>query len=87
LPTAEDSVLYKPWRSLGDDQPHTQTKLRVGILRHDGVARPVREIEVALEYAKSKLIAAHDDFEVVDYTPILGEEVWDVTVRLHAPIH
>ena len=87
MPTADDSVFYKPWRSLGDDQSNTQRKLRVGILRHDGVARPVREIELALEYAKSKLIAAHDEFEVVEYTPILGEEVWDVTVRLHSSIH
>lgn len=78
---AEVRLHVRPWRDLQG----TDRKLRIGILHDDGVVKPVTPIRRALDFAVAQLRKS-ERFEVVDYTPILGREAWDIIVR-HTTSH
>lgn len=53
--------------------------LRIGILRSDGVVKPVASIERALQHVIRKL-SQSADIELVDYTPMDGTLAWNLIV-------
>jgi Asp-tRNA(Asn)/Glu-tRNA(Gln) amidotransferase A subunit family amidase len=67
----------KPWVASELSQP--DRKIRIGIMKTDGVVTPVAPIQRALAAAADKL-AQSPDFEVVEYEPIMGSEAWDIIV-------
>ncbi|GMK54264.1 hypothetical protein CspeluHIS016_0108500 [Cutaneotrichosporon spelunceum] len=78
-PWRVDPTLHvKPWREVAS----MQRKLRVGVLRDDGVVLPVAPIRRALETAVDKLKAA-GDFEILEYTPFKSAENWDIISKLY----
>ncbi|TXT04813.1 hypothetical protein VHUM_04081 [Vanrija humicola] len=72
------SLDVKPWREV------TPKRLRVGILRDDGVVRPVAPIRRALDAAVAKLKAS-GDFDVVDYAPFRSADNWEIISALYWP--
>jgi len=67
----------KPWVASELSQP--DRKIRIGIMKTDGVVTPVAPIQRALAAAAQKL-GQSPDFEVVDYAPIMGREAWEIIV-------
>lgn len=77
-PWRRDPTLHvKPWREVPQGR-----KIRVGVLRDDGVVLPVAPIRRALEAAVDKLKAT-GDFEIVEYTPLKSAENWDIISKLY----
>jgi len=82
LPNQDDrkysrcSIHFRPWRTL----PRPR-KLRIGILRDDGVVRPVTPITRALDTIGARL-QGNPAFEVVEYEPYKSAEAWDIIVSL-----
>ncbi|TXT15067.1 uncharacterized protein COLE_01260 [Cutaneotrichosporon oleaginosum] len=74
----DPSLHVKPWREI-----KRTGKLRIGVLRDDGVVRPVGAINRALEYAVDKLKAA--GHEIVEYKPYESETSWDIITKLYFP--
>jgi amidase len=70
-----------PWRRV-DSVLKDRRKLRVGVLRDDGVAQPITPIRRALEYAIDKL-SKNDSIEMVSCRPdtIYGRG-WDLVREL-----
>ncbi|KAL1404951.1 hypothetical protein Q8F55_008563 [Vanrija albida] len=78
-PWRKDPTLdVKPWREV---QPK---RLRVGVLRDDGVVRPTAPIRRALDAAVEKLRAS-GEFDVVDYAPFRSAENWEIISALYWP--
>lgn len=69
-------VLHMPWRDVV-----LPRKLRVGVLRDDGVVRPVKPIRRAIEHVVAKL-EKDERFEVVEYAPYKDKEAWDILVSV-----
>ncbi|BEI81396.1 hypothetical protein CcaverHIS002_0205560 [Cutaneotrichosporon cavernicola] len=79
-PWRVDPTLHvKPWRVV---KAKPGRKLRVGVLRDDGVVLPVAPIRRALDTAVDKLKAT-GDFEIVEYTPFKSAENWDIISKLY----
>ncbi|BEJ08344.1 hypothetical protein CcaverHIS641_0504290 [Cutaneotrichosporon cavernicola] len=79
-PWEYDPVLQvKPWREV-----KRTGKLRVGVLRDDGVVKPVGSITRALDYAVDKL-KKNGNFEIVEYKPYESEKSWDIITKLYFP--
>ncbi|CAK9786273.1 putative amidase [Cutaneotrichosporon oleaginosum] len=77
-PWRVDPTLHvKPWREVT-----TTRKLRIGVLRDDGVVLPVAPIRRALETAVEKLKAT-GEFEIVEYKPLKSAENWDIISKLY----
>lgn len=55
-------------------------KLRVGVMRDDGVVRPVKPIRRAMDRIISKL-EGRDDVELVEFPARYFEESWALTVN------
>lgn len=72
--THDPSLQVKPWRQVSHEG-----KLRVGVLRDDGVVRPVGSIRRALDYAVDKL-RQNPNFEIVEYKPYKSERSWELIV-------
>lgn len=70
----DPSLHVKPWR-----QVEKKDKIRVGVLRDDGVVRPVGSIQRALDYAVDKL-KQNPNFEIVEYKPYKSERSWELIV-------
>lgn len=70
----DPSLQVKPWRKV-----EQKGKLRVGVLRDDGVVRPVGSVQRALDYAVDKL-KKNPNFEVVEYKPYKSERSWELIV-------
>lgn len=78
-PWRRDPTLHvKPWREV---KPLGR-KLRVGVLRDDGVVLPVAPIRRALDTAVEKLKAS-GDFEIVEYSPLKSAENWEIITKLY----
>lgn len=65
---------FEGWSGAGN-------RLRVGIMRDDGVVRPVKPIRRAID-AMVKQLEGRDDVEVVDFSAEHFEEAWKLTVSL-----
>lgn len=73
----EPGVTVKPWvPSKGPGR-----KLKVGILRDNGVVAPVAAINRAIDTAVEKLKKA-GEFEVVEYKPFESQRAWDIIVSV-----
>lgn len=71
----DPSLHVKPWRPV-----QGSNKLRIGVLRDDGVVRPVESINRALDFAVDKLKKA--GFDVVDFKPYKSERSWEIIVSM-----
>ncbi|CAO1638112.1 unnamed protein product [Sympodiomycopsis kandeliae] len=80
-PWETDPLIHRlPWRE--DVLPSTK-RLKVGVLRHDGVAQPVAPIRRALDAIVEKL-SSHVDLIEVDIGD-LGARHWDLIRELYFP--
>jgi amidase len=75
----EHQNLYIEWRNeLAEHGKGLPDKLTFGILIDDGVVAPHPPIRLALENARTALIAA--GHEVIDYAPMEHQASWDLIV-------
>ena len=77
----DSSLLPLPWRDGESHLKHTdgRKRLRVGILRSDGVVKPQPPITRAINEVVSKLKAV-DKVEVVEWQPWKHDHAWDIIV-------
>ena len=66
---------FKGWSGEGN-------KIRVGVLRTDGVVRPVKPVRRALDDVVERLKAS-DKFELVEIEPKYSEEGWQLITKLY----
>ena len=66
---------YKGWSGEGN-------KLRIGVMRDDGVVRPVKPIRRAIDAAVEKLKQS-GDVEVIEFPAKWFEEGWEITNKLY----
>lgn len=70
---------YEGWSGKGG-------KLRVGVMRHDGVVRPVKPIRRAID-ATVEALEASGTAEFVEVEPMGFEEGWELTVSVISTRH
>jgi Asp-tRNA(Asn)/Glu-tRNA(Gln) amidotransferase A subunit family amidase len=74
----DPSLTVKPWvPSKGPGR-----RLRVGVMRDDGVVAPVEAVERALEIAVNRL---RRTCEIVPFEPFKSRKAWDIARRLYWP--
>lgn len=83
------SLVNLPWRQVDDEGKGlgydrwqgTNGRLRIGIVREDGVVRPVRPIHRAMDLMV-KALTSHGKAEVVEYDCKGWDAAWDITVTI-----
>ncbi|BEI86671.1 hypothetical protein CcaverHIS002_0700170 [Cutaneotrichosporon cavernicola] len=74
----DPALVVRPWvASKGPGR-----KLRVGVMRDDGVVAPVEAVERALEIALNRLRRSCD---IVPFEPFQSRQAWDIARRLYWP--
>lgn len=73
----EQDLVPLPWRPVSFDG-----KIKIGIMADDGVVRPHPPVLAAVEATK-KVLAAHPDFDLADWTPWRHDEGYDIVRQLY----
>ncbi|ORY22891.1 putative amidase [Naematelia encephala] len=76
----DPSLSPRPWSPM----VQTEKKLRIGILRSDGVVTPVAPIRRAMEAVIGKLQET-GNFEMVDFEPFNSARAWGILSALYWP--
>ncbi|GMK54915.1 hypothetical protein CspeluHIS016_0115010 [Cutaneotrichosporon spelunceum] len=73
----DPALVVRPW-----NPSRHPARLRVGVMRDDGVVAPVEAIQRALEIATNRLRKTCD---IVEFQPFQSRQAWDIARRLYWP--
>ncbi|ODQ56293.1 putative amidase [Saitoella complicata NRRL Y-17804] len=77
----DPACVRMPWRKV-EIEPKGKEKIRVGVMRWDGVVMPTPTIQRALSYAIHKL-SEESRIEIVEYEPLEHYEAWKLIAELY----